>query len=132
MSKRRAAANDSSWPKLADRRAIDMRLATRGRNPHRTNTEHPLWLAPGTAGAPAAHGRWFHVLLDHLEANGTHPIDIQRLFDATGVLPCSFISQNVALPVDWYVEPGPTTWPFEWLEVTLRRQCYERLLLAGR
>ncbi|MFM0366963.1 hypothetical protein [Paraburkholderia sediminicola] len=42
-----------------------------------------------------------------------------------------FISENVALPVDWYVEPRPTTWAFEWLEVTLGRQCRERLLLAG-
>jgi hypothetical protein len=45
--------------------------------------------------------------------------------------PVPFISENVALPVDWYVELRPTTWAFEWLEVTLRRQCCERLLLAG-
>jgi hypothetical protein len=37
----------------------------------------------------------------------------------------------VVLPVDWYVELRPATWAFEWLEVTLRRQCCERLLLAG-
>lgn len=42
-----------------------------------------------------------------------------------------FISEHVVLPVDWYVELRPTTWAFEWLEVTLRRQCCERLLLAG-
>jgi hypothetical protein len=42
-----------------------------------------------------------------------------------------FISEGVALLVDWYVELRPTTWAFEWLEVTLRRQCRERLLFAG-
>ena len=42
-----------------------------------------------------------------------------------------FISEHVVLPVDWYVELRPATWAFEWLEVTLRRQCCERLLLAG-
>jgi hypothetical protein len=42
-----------------------------------------------------------------------------------------FISEDVALLVDWYVELRPTTWAFKWLEVTLRRQCCERLLLAG-
>ena len=42
-----------------------------------------------------------------------------------------FISEGVVLLVDWYVELRPATWAFEWLEVTLRRQCCERLLLAG-
>ncbi|WP_217478426.1 hypothetical protein [Pararobbsia alpina] len=37
----------------------------------------------------------------------------------------------MALPVDWYVELCPTTWAFKWLDITLRRQCGERLLLAG-
>jgi hypothetical protein len=43
----------------------------------------------------------------------------------------SFISENAALLVDWYVELRPTTRAFEWLVVTLRRQCCERLFLAG-
>jgi hypothetical protein len=47
------------------------------------------------------------------------------------VCPVPFISEDVALPVDWYVELRSTTWAFEWLEATLRRQCCERLLLAG-
>jgi hypothetical protein len=45
--------------------------------------------------------------------------------------PVSFITEDVALPVDWYVELGPATSAFEWLEVTLRGQCCEWLLLAG-
>jgi hypothetical protein len=45
--------------------------------------------------------------------------------------PVPVILENVALPVDWHVESCPTTWAFEWLEVTSRRQCRERLLLAG-
>ncbi|MGF6998880.1 hypothetical protein [Paraburkholderia sp. GAS32] len=47
------------------------------------------------------------------------------------VCPVPFISESVALPVDWHVEPRPTTWAFEWLEVTWRQQCRERLLLAS-
>ncbi|MGF6754220.1 hypothetical protein [Paraburkholderia sp. GAS42] len=45
--------------------------------------------------------------------------------------PVPFTSEDVALPVDWYVELRSTTWAFEWLEATLRRQCCERLFLAG-
>jgi hypothetical protein len=47
------------------------------------------------------------------------------------VFPVPFISEDVALPVDWYVELRSTTGAFEWLEAALRRQCCERLLLAG-
>jgi hypothetical protein len=46
--------------------------------------------------------------------------------------PVSFISEGVVLLVDWYVELRSATWAFEWLEVTLRRQGCERLLLAGQ
>ncbi|MGF6971022.1 hypothetical protein OKW43_008117 [Paraburkholderia sp. WC7.3g] len=86
-----------------------------------------------------------HDQRDHAKQHSRHRLDHGRLLAKSPTcldfrrcargnrrfaLSLSFL-KDVALPVDWYVELGSTTWAFKWLEVTLRWQCCEQLLLAG-
>ncbi|MGF6777079.1 hypothetical protein [Paraburkholderia sp. GAS334] len=80
---------------------------------------------------PEQHSRHRH---DHGSVLARSPacLDFRRCAPwKPAFFPVPFISEDVALSVDWYVELRSTTWAFEWLEATLRRQCCERLFLAG-